>query len=296
VFHSDLATNLHDFLVANVRSPEPIEPKPECLAGLRAEQRAAFEHARDHYEHAFANGAGDLILLSMRWRLAKLGEISLADPAQIAATLAELAPATAAYEACWWREHDERNRGWIASLMPLLAANEEALRARLAQLYGWPLARSLPVDVVGYTTADGGGPVVNPHHLLISSSRSWNTGHTALEVLFREASQTIFGQRTPGPLWQALQTASTSAGKPPVPEPFSRVLPIFMTGKAVQARLAEQGVRDYVPYVLREDSSEPSLPVYREVLERVWQPYVDGRVTMAAAAQQTVEGLPASSR
>ena len=292
VLYSDLVTNLHDLLVSNARSPEPIEPKPECLAGLRADQRAAFEHARDYYKQTFANGAGDLVLLSMRWRLAKLGEVSLADPAQIAAAVAELAPATPAYEACWWREHDERNRRWIASLMPLLAANEEALRTRLAELYGWPLARSLPVDVVGYTSADGGGPVVNPHHLLISSARSWNTGNTALEVLLREASQTIFGLRTPGPLWQALQTASTSAGKP-VPQDFSNLLLLFTTGKAVQARLAEQSVSDYMPYVYREGVSSAA---YREVLERVWQPYVDGRVPMAEAAKQIIEALPATAR
>jgi hypothetical protein len=295
VLYSDLVTNLHDFLVSNARSSEPVEPRPECLAGLRAEQRAAFEHARDYYKQAFANGAGDLVLLSMRWRLAKLGEVSLADPAQIAATVAELAPATPAYETCWWREHDERNRRWIASVMLLLAANEEALRARLAELYGWPLARSLPVDVVGYTSADGGSPVVNPHQLLISSARSWNAGHTALEVLFREASQTIFGQRTPGPLWQALQTASTSAGKP-VPQDFPNVLLVFTTGKAVQARLAEQGVSDYTPYVYRDGLLERSPSAYREVLERVWQPYVDGRVPMAEAVMQLLEALPSESR
>ena len=295
VFYSDLATNLHDFLVLNARSPEPVEPRPECFAGLRVEQRAAFEHARDYYKQAFSTGAGDLVLLSMRWRLAKLGEVSLADPSQIAATLAELAPATPAYEACWWREHDERNRRWIASLMPLLSANEEALRARLAELYGWPLARSLPVDVVGYTSADGGGAVVNPHQLVISSARSWNVGYTALEVLLRQASQTIFGQRTPGPLWQALRSASTAAAEP-VPADFSSQLLFFTTGTVVQWRLAEHGVRDYVPYVYREGLFEWSSPAYREVLERVWQPYLDGALPMAEAAKRTVEALPEAAR
>jgi hypothetical protein len=231
----------------------------------------------------------------MRWRLAKLGDVSLTDPAQIAATLAELAPATPAYEACWWKEHDERNRRWIASLMPLLAANEEALRARLAELYGQPLARSLPVDVVGYTSVDGGNAVLNPHQLLISSARSWNGGNTALETLFREASQTIFSQRAPGPLWQALQNASTSAGKP-VPQDFPSVLLLFTTGKAVQARLTDQGVSDYRPYVYRDGLFEWPSPAYRELLERAWQPYVDGGAPMADAAARAVEALPAAAR
>jgi len=109
-------------------------------------------------------------------------------------------------------------------------------------------------------------------------------------VLFREAAWTIYGQRTPGPLWQALQTASTSAAKP-VSADFSRLLLLFTTGKAVQARLAQQGVADYMPYVYR-DGFEPSLPAYREMLERVWQPYLDGRVPMADAAKQIVDALP----
>jgi hypothetical protein len=295
VFYSDPVTNLHDFLLWNARSQEPVEPAPDCLAGLPMEQRAAFEHARDHYAKTFANGAGELVLLSMRWRLAKFGEIDLADPAQIAATVAELAPATPAYETCWWREHDARNRRWIANLQPLLDANEAALRVRLAELYGQELARSLPVDVVGYAGVDGGSTVLNPHQLLISSARLSNAGYSALEVLLREASHTIFGLRVGGALWQALQQASRSAAKP-VPQDFSHLLLFFTTGKAVQGRLAEQGVPDYDPYLHREGMFEQSSPAHREALERVWQPYVDGRVPMAEAVRQLIQALPAESR
>ncbi|HVS23493.1 MAG TPA: hypothetical protein VMU03_07195, partial [Gammaproteobacteria bacterium] len=46
LFYSDRVTNLHDFLVWNARSKEPVEPAPDCLARLPAKQRAAFEHAR----------------------------------------------------------------------------------------------------------------------------------------------------------------------------------------------------------------------------------------------------------
>ncbi|HEX5109407.1 MAG TPA: hypothetical protein VFV95_13210 [Vicinamibacterales bacterium] len=262
-FYSDLGTNLHDFLLSNARSEEPVEPRPACLAGVPPEQRAAFEHAIDHYRRTFANGAGDLVLLSMRWRLAKLGDVALADEALIAATVAELAPATSAYQTCWWEEHDARNRRWVASLLPVLNANEDALRARLAELYGQPLARSLPVDVVGYTSIDGGSPVLNPHHLLISSARPSTAGYSALEVLFREASQTIFGPRAPGPLWETFQQASKSSAKK-LPDDFSLLLLLFTTGRAVQARLAEQGVRDYNPYVFRERLLERVTPEQRK--------------------------------
>ena len=295
VFYSDLAANLHDFLVWNARSQEPIEPEPECLAALPAEQRAAFEHARDHYTRTFANGAGELILLSLRWRLANAGEINIGDPAQIAATVAELAPATPAYQACWWPEHDARNRRWVASLLPLLTTNEEALRARLAELYGQELARSLPVDVVSHAGVGGTAGAVNPHQLVISSTRASHAGYSALEVVFHEASHTIFGQRTPGPLWAALQQAASSAAKP-LPDEFTHLLLSVTTGRAVQARLSEQGVPAYRPYVYSEDLFERSAPAQREVLERVWQPYVGGRVPMAEAVKQLIEALPSESR
>jgi hypothetical protein len=294
MFYSDPITNLHDFLVWNARSGEEVEPQPGCLAELPAEQRAAFEHARAHYAATFANGGGELILLSLRWRLANFGEINLADAAEIAATVAELALAAPAYEACWWRQHDERNRRWIANLQPLLDAHESALRDRLAELYGRELARWLPVDVVGYAGVDAGSPVLNPHQLLIASARLSSPEHS-LEVLVRQASQTIFGLRAPGALWQALQQASSSAAKP-VPDNFSRLLSFFTAGKVVEARLVEQGRGDYTPYVYSEGLMERSLPAHRELLEQVWLPYVEGRVPMADAVQQLVDALPGEAR
>ncbi|HUQ51129.1 MAG TPA: hypothetical protein VM692_02840, partial [Gammaproteobacteria bacterium] len=295
VFYSDLVTNLHDFLVWNARSPEPIEPASDCLAQLPDAQRAAFTHARDYYAGAFANGAGELVLLSMRWRLAKLGDVSLTDGAQIDAAIAELAPATPAYEACWWREHDARNRRWIASVLPLLEANESPLRVRLAELYGQELARSLPVDVVGYAGIGEAATVVNPPQLLISSAAPANAGNGALEVVLHEASHTLFGPRTPGPLWTALQQASSAAAKPLADE-LTHLLLSVTTGKAVQARFIERGIRDYEPYVYREGLFGRAPPALRDVLERVWLPSVDARVPTAEAVRQLVEALPAPVR
>ena len=288
-FYSDAVTNLHDFLVWNARSPAPVEPKPQCLAGLPADQRAAFEHARDYYAKTFANGAGELVLLSMSWRLAKFGELDITDPAQIAAAAAELSPAMPAYMACWWREHDARNRRWIADLLPVLKTNEDALRARLAQLYGKEFDRWLPVDVVGYASADGGGTVLNPHHFTISRS---NVGYSALEVLFREASNSLFSIRARGALWQSLQDASSAAAKAPVQEDFRRFLLSFTTGAAVQARLAEQGVPDYKPYLYRDGAADQASSANREMLERTLQPYIDDRVPMGEAVSKLVEALP----
>ena len=191
--------------------------------------------------------------------------------------------------------HDDRNRRWVASLLPLLDAHEDALRVRLAELYGQALARSLPVDVVGYTSVDGGSPVLNPHHLLISSARPSSAGYSALEVLFREASQTIFGPRAPGPLWEAFQQASTSSAKR-VPEDFSRLLLLFTTGRAVQAAAGRARRTGLQPVRVQRTAARARHARAARSARARWQPYVDGRVPMAAAVRQLVEALPAGSR
>jgi hypothetical protein len=69
------------------------------------------------------------------------------------------------------------------------------------------------VDVVGYGNADGAGSVVNPHLLFVSSAARANRCDSSLETLFQQASHALFGQRTPGPLWTALQWGNQPAGQ-----------------------------------------------------------------------------------
>ena len=71
---------------------------------------------------------------------------------------------------------------------------------------------------------------------------------------------------------------------------------LYTTGEAVRARLAEQGVRDYSPSAYREGVFEQSSPAYRELVERVWRPYVDGRVPMSEAVKLLVDAMPAGPR
>ena len=104
----------------------------------------------------------------------------------------------------------------------------------------------------------------------------------------------LFGLRAGGALWDALRQASTAAGKP-LADDFLRSLVLSTTGEAVRARLADQGVPDYTPSVC-EGWFEQSSPAHRQVLERAWRSYVDGRVPMAQAVKQILEALPAESR
>lgn len=292
-FYSDAVTNLHDFLLWNAQSNGPVEPAPNCLAALPLEQRAAFEHALAHYK-AFATPAGNRLLIALRYRLAGFGDFGIAEPAAIDASLAQLSLATPAYQRCWWPAHDARNRRWIEALKPLLAAHEDALSDRLSELYGETLNRPFPVDVVSYGSISGADSVVDPDHLLVSSIAPANSGYAALEIAFHEASHTVFGPRLNGRLWTELEAAAQSKGAP-LGRNFWHALLFYTTGGAVRARLAEQGV-DYEQYVYAQGLFERTWPRYREPLERLWQPYVDGRMPMPEAVRQLVEALPPEPR
>jgi len=107
--------------------------------------------------------------------------------------------------------------------------------------------------------------------------------------VFHEASHTLFGVGR-GPLWYALEQAASVSGMKQ-PQNFWHALLFFTTGRAVQARLAEEGVAGYEPYVYREALFVRAWPTYRAPLEREWQPYVDGHVPMAEAAKRVLEAL-----
>jgi hypothetical protein len=295
VFYSDSVTNLHDFLVWNARSQAQVEPEPDCVARLPGGQRAAFEHAREHYK-VFATPAGNRLLLALRFRLAGFGDFGIADAGAVDAALAELPAAASAYEKCWWPRHDARNRRWVAALEPLLAAHDEALAGRLAQLYGKELGQRIPVDIVSYGSFSGADSVLDPDHLLVSSVEPSNAGNAALEIVFHEASHTLLG---PGPavkgrLWTELVAAANADGMP-LPENFWHAMLFYTTGSAVKARFAERGI-DYEQYLYTEGLFERSWSAYRAPLERIWQPYVDGHVPMREALTQLVEALSASPR
>ena len=213
VFYSDVVTNLHDFLVWNARSQEPVEPKPDCLAGLPAQQRIAFEHARDYYAKTFANGAGELVLLSMRWRLANFGEFALADPAQISATVAELAPATPSYEACWWRS-TTRATG-AGSRICCRCSTRTRTRCACGSLSSTArqLARSLPVtsSVRGHRRRQ---LRCQPASDAYFERQTLEPGLLRLEVLVaRSLPHALRAANSRAPLWEALQQASSVGGQ-----------------------------------------------------------------------------------
>ena len=160
-FHSDLATNINDALIAagaarRAKKAELFHSDPEkaCFDGLPPVERAAWNRTVDYYAEIvspvqYTVREQLLPRLELAGVVKKDGLTDAAERRLIEITVAFRAAATPAYEQCRWPSQDAANRRWIDNLLPLLALHEKALGQRLAELYGTAWA-GLPfrVDVV----------------------------------------------------------------------------------------------------------------------------------------------------
>lgn len=291
-FFSDPLVNLHDLLVSEISSEEPVEPEPDCLARLPEADREAFEAAGAHYEAEFedANPGHDDRMLDLRFHLIGHPEVDLAPDSVSAGTVALLEAALPAYRACWWERHEARNRAWIAEVVPLLIEHEAALRARVAAAFDAEWDGRIPVDAVGYVNFSGANTIVNPDHVLMSSADPSFRGWSALEMILHESSHTLLSPRR-GAATEALAAASREAGLDRPPRNLWHAILFYTTGRLTQWHLADHGVPDYEPYLYREGVLDRAWPEFREPLEEAWEPYLEGRVTMEEAARELIAAL-----
>lgn len=292
-FFSDPRINLHDLLVRQASSEEPVEPRPACLGRLAESRRRAYGTALAFYADELVGRDPEprRLLLNLRYELAGFAEVELVPDSALAAPLRHLEAALPAYRACWWEDHDARNRGWIARAVPLAIAYEDTLAARLARLYHAEWPDRIPVDVAGYVNFGGANTIVSPHHILLSATDPSHRGEGALEILFHEASHTVVGPRPGGAITRAIAEASAAVDRTP-PRRLWHAILFYTTGRVVQDLLAAHGVSDYEPYVYREGLFVRAWPEYREPLERAWEPYLQGRVAMEPAIRDVIASLP----
>jgi len=293
-FFSDPRTNLHDFLIWQAASDEPVDPRPACLTGLSETERRGYEEARAFYANELVgrDAAPRRLLLNLRYELAGFPEVDLVSDSALAAPLRHLDAALPAYRACWWADHDARNQAWIEGVVPLTIAHEDTLRARLGRLFRAEWSERIPVDAAGRVNFGGANTIVSPHHILVSAVDRSHRGEGALEILFHEASHTIVGPRPGGAIIRAIAEASEASGREKPPRGLWHAILFYTTGRVVQDLLAEHGVPDYEPYVYREGLFERAWPEYREPLERHWGSYLEGRVAMEPAIRNVITTLP----
>jgi hypothetical protein len=215
-------------------------------------------------------------------------------PAKLTQILETAAPV---YRAHLWPEHDRANRRWIQGVAPLVREQGVGLSERLADIYQtrWPREK-IRVEVAGYANWDGAYTTVDPLRVTISSLDSRNQGAEALEVLFHEASHGIAE-----PVQAAIIRECRQRDKA-IPRDLWQALVFYTTGEVIRPVISshgnEAGNQDgsvpgggYTPYALREGLYQRGWSDYLKLLQRFWQPYLDGQASFGDAIARMVSSL-----
>jgi hypothetical protein len=211
-----------------------------------------------------------------------------------------LEAAAPVYRARLWPEHDQANRRWILQVAPLVREQGVGLSERLADIYQtrWPHEK-IRVDVVAYANWAGAYTTVDPLRVTISSLDSRNQGPQALEVLFHEGSHGIAE-----PVQAAIIRECRQRDKP-IPRDLWHALVFYTTGEVIRTVLSSSsaGRRDkdskgngvagnaYNTYAFREGLFQRGWKNYLELLQRFWQPYLDGKASFDDAIARMVSSL-----
>jgi hypothetical protein len=228
-----------------------------------------------------------------------------------------LEAAAPVYRAHLWPDHDRANRRWILRVAPLIIEQGIGLSERLAEIYQtrWP-RQKIRVDVTAYANSAGAYTSLDPLRVTIGSLDPRNQGAEALEVLFHEASHGIAE-----PVQDAIIRECRQRDKA-IPRDLWHALIFYTTGEVIRPVLASSeatptdendggpasssggssstssgpgsrgsSAADYTPYALREGLYQRGWKNYLDVLQRFWQPYLDGRATFSDAVARMVSSL-----
>lgn len=201
------------------------------------------------------------------------------------------------YRAHLWPEHDRANRNWILHVAPLVREQGVGISERLADIYRvrWPQGR-IRVDVSAYANAAGAYTTVDPLRVTISSLDLRNQGGEALEVLFDEGSHGIAE-----PVQAAIIRECRQRDKP-IPRDLWHALVLYTTGEVIRPVLASFEATAAGKTGPPQGSSSPSRTVreifsqrgwkdYLDLLQRFWQPYLEGKATFDDAIARMVSSL-----
>ena len=214
-------------------------------------------------------------------------------PTKLTQVLESAAPV---YRAHLWPEHDRANRRWIARVAPLVREQGVGLSERLADIYQtrWP-RQKIRVDVSGYANWAGAYTTTDPLRVTISSLDSRNQGTEALEVLFHESSHSIAE-----PVQAAIIRECRQRDKA-IPRDLWHALVFYTTGEVLRPVLDTSGTTagdkdgsvpgGYTPYALREGLYQRGWSDYLKLLQRFWQPYLDGKASFDDAIARMVSSL-----
>lgn len=286
-FYSSFWFNLHDTLYWRTQPRGGAPEDNDCLTALRGEARASWQLADNYYKANMRdrNARADPLMRELRFALTRLSAEPFGPEAAVVVEL--LRGAAPAYQLCLWSDHDARNRAWVDALTSLLRDHEPTLTRRLSALYAdaWP--ENIPVDVVSYGNWAGANTTGEPLHMTLSSVDADNLGPGALEIVLHEGSHGVFGDGW-GTTYEVLDAAFSARGLDPGRDIWHSVI-FFTTGQVARQTLRSVGYPEYEPYMVRVGVYEELYPL----LQEAWQPYLDGEIDLATAAERYAKAVDA---
>lgn len=319
--HSGFWINLHHTLYQEARqrtaasarqangpkASGPSAKSPSTSPALTATEKKVWDEAVSYYAENYASK--DLLFSTELIQLKnQLGDFEDCDelsgrkrkfcdaglPPRLTQILEAAAPVYRAHD---WPDHDRANRRWILRVAPLVRAQGVGLSERLAEIYQtrWPHEK-IRVDVAAYANWAGAYTTVDPLRVTISSLDPRNQGAQALEVLFHEGSHGIAE-----PVQAAIIRECRQRDKP-IPRDLWHALVFYTTGEVIRPALASSsstaGDKEgnvpnggYTSYASREALYQRGWKNYFDVLQRFWQPYLDGQASFDDAIARMVSSL-----
>jgi hypothetical protein len=297
-FRSGFWINLHHYLLLQAVTATPGARKGRAestaqaalpLPAMSPAQKATWENAV-HFYLRFGNRdpLRDKELIQANYELSDAGNSpsikSRRLSPDLASTLEETAPV---YRALWRQGHDRRNRTWAAAAAKLVVRYGPAMSQRIAAAFQtqWP-AEPIPAEVVLY--ANWAGAYTTTHSTLITISSADPSGQdfTPLETLFHEASHGLVDN-----LAGKLDSDLRAVGKPPRFDVIHVI--IFYTAGIVTLDAIGNNAVGYVPLAQKYGLYDrvANWKHYREVCEKDWRPYLDGKTTFDAGLIQIARDL-----
>jgi hypothetical protein len=304
-----------------------LKTSPDAKPAFTAAEQKAWEEAISYYAANFVDKdllfSGELVELKnqlsdfedcdeLSGRTKKFCDAGL--PPKLTQALESAAPV---YRVHLWPDHDRANRRWILRVAPLVIEQGVGLSERLADIYQtrWP-RQKIRVDVAAYANWAGAYTTLDPLRVTIASLDSRNQGAEALEVLFHESSHGIAepvqdaiirecrqrDKAIPRDLWHALIFYTTgevirpvlaSSDATPAGQLDLRSVTSAAESSSNSSRENSRGssATGYTPYALREGLYQHGWKNYLDVLQRFWQPYIEGRATFSDAIARMVSSL-----